>query len=118
MAKQVRKKTRPTHTGDIDATPFVSADGGPRLQRSVIDVRSCHGHAIHPTQKPVGILEPLITYSTAPGDVVLDPFMGSGSTLRAAVDAGRRAVGIEVDERYCELAAERMRQGSLFGAAS
>src|SRR3546814_5592817 len=56
VAKQVRRKTRPTHTGDIDLGAYRSEDGGPRLQRSVIDVRSCHGHAEHPTQKPLGII--------------------------------------------------------------
>lgn len=112
-ARVVRSKARPTHMGDIDRTPYISEDGGPRLQRSVLQVRSMHGRAEHPTQKPEGILEPLIAYSTNPGDVVLDPFAGSGSSLVAARNLGRKAIGIEIDERYCEIAARRLAQGVL-----
>lgn len=68
---------------------------------------------VHPTQKP----EPVMVWALqhAPDDVrtVLDPFMGSGTTLVAAKRLGKLAVGIELDERYCEMAAERLGQGAL-----
>lgn len=108
-----RKKGRPVHMGNIEAAPFASVDGGPRLERSVIYVRSCHGHAIHPTEKPIGIIEPLVRYSTNRGDLVLDPFMGSGAVLDAARQNGRTSIGIEADELYCEIAAKRLAQGVL-----
>lgn len=67
----------------------------------------------HPTVKPVPLLGRLIEMSTIVGDSVLDPFMGSGTTLRAAKDLGRRAIGIEIEERYCEIAAKRLAQEIL-----
>ena len=113
IARTVRTKSRPTHTGHIDATPYESKDDGPRMMTSVIEARSCHGYAVHPTQKPVAILGPLIEYSCPIGGIVLDPFMGSGSTLVAARDCGRRSIGVEADEKYCEAAAKRLQQGVL-----
>jgi site-specific DNA-methyltransferase (adenine-specific) len=67
----------------------------------------------HPTQKPVELLRYLILTYTNPGDTVLDFTMGSGTTLRAAKDLGRRAIGIEINERYCDLAARRLSQEVL-----
>ena len=67
-----------------------------------------HFRAAHPTQKPIAIVSPLIEYSTLRSGAILDPFLGSGTTLVAAKELGRRAVGIEAEEKYCEVAAERL----------
>ena len=65
---------------------------------------------IHPNEKPLDLPLHFIRLTTEPGGVVLDPFMGSGTTLRAAKDLGRKAIGIEIEERYCEIAARRCQQ--------
>lgn len=104
VARQVRRKSRPPHMGNVGASEFTSIDGGPRLARSVLQVRNAHGSAIHPTEKPLGILEPLIRYSTNEGDLVIDPTAGSCSTARACRATGRRAVCIEANEEYLERA--------------
>lgn len=76
----------------------------------------------HPTQKPVMLFRSILSDFTKAGDVVLDPYMGSGTTLRAAKDLGLRSIGIEIEPKYCEMAARRLRAGnSLFteiGAAA
>ena len=62
----------------------------------------------HPSPKPYQAMRWLV--SRLPGETILDPFMGSGTTLRAAKDLGRKAIGIEIEERYCEIAAKRLAQ--------
>jgi DNA modification methylase len=64
----------------------------------------------HPTEKPVALLRQLIESSSVLGEIVLDPFAGSGSTLVAATIEGRRSIGIELEQRYCEVAAERLQR--------
>jgi len=70
------------------------------------------GHRHHKNEKPIALMKRLISWLSESGRVV-DPFMGSGTTLRAAKDLGRPAVGIEISERYCEIAADRLCQGVL-----
>lgn len=74
---------------------------------------------LHPTQKPVVLMRWVLLATTTAADLICDPYAGSGSTLRAAKDLCRKAVGVEIEERYCEIAARRLSQDVLdFGEAS
>lgn len=70
----------------------------------------------HPTEKPVELMEKMIANSTAAGDVVLDPFMGSGTTGVACVNTGRKFVGIEIDEGFYKIAQERIAKAQALKA--
>lgn len=72
----------------------------------------------HAAEKPVGLMEHLVTTLVAEGQIVCDPFMGSGTTLVACKNKGVKAVGIEIEERYAEIAAKRLAQGVLFGPSN
>ena len=98
-------------------TAFLLAKGRPpRPAKGIADVIEWEREpdAFHPNQKPVHALRPLLAAFAPAGGLVLDPFMGSGSTLRAAKDMGLRAVGVEINEDYCRRAAARLAQGVLF----
>lgn len=73
---------------------------------------------VHQNQKPVALLSQIIEKSSNPNDIVLDPFMGSGSTLVAATSLGRKAIGIELEGRYCEIAKKRLQQTSFADIAT
>lgn len=99
----------------------MKANGGGRLaarlrQGSVIrcpKINNGRGATNHPTEKPTALLRQLIESSSCFGETVLDPFMGSGSTLIAAQMEGRGAIGIELSEAHCETAVKRLQQTIL-----
>jgi site-specific DNA-methyltransferase (adenine-specific) len=88
----------------------------PRPKHSISDVIEWTREAdlFHPNQKPVHVIRPLVTSYAREGGVILDPFMGSGTTLVAAMELGNPAIGIEIEERYCRFAASRLSQKLLF----
>lgn len=67
----------------------------------------------HPCPKPLPIMQWLVGRVSRPGETVFDPFAGSGTTLLAAKNLGRKAIGVEIEERYCEIAVRRLAQGVL-----
>ena len=91
---------------------YVIGDGftGVRMG-TVIRANRITSNAMHPTEKPLAALRPLIT--RCPNGVIVDPFCGSGSTLEAAKQQGRAAIGIEIEPKYCEIAVKRLRQEVL-----
>lgn len=71
------------------------------------------GSQLHPTQKPVALMRWILERQTKHKAIVIDPYMGSGPVARACADMGRRYIGIEIEERYCEIAAKRLSQEVL-----
>lgn len=118
----VRRKQRAKHWGEIDQGHYVSEDGGPRMLRSVFQVNNEHGQAVHPTQKPVELLRPLVRYSCPPGGIVLDPFAGSAAIGLACLAEKRSYIGFESDAEHYGNALARLReavdpaQPDFFGA--
>lgn len=79
------------------------------LLRSVLEWEYT-GNELHPTQRPVMSVLPLIMAYSRKGDIVLDPFVGSGTTAVASAQAGRRYIGIEIDSKYCQVAQQRLQK--------
>jgi DNA modification methylase len=107
-------KTYPSFTGYTRAhheVAYVLAKGSQsKPSEPISDVLSWQytGNKIHPTQKPLSALTPLVLSFSLPGDVVLDPFCGSGSSLIAARNVGRQFIGIEIEPAYAEAARRRV----------
>lgn len=105
-----RAQFAPTHENIIFAVKGKFCFPGHRPKDVVSFKKLSSSQMIHPTEKPVGLLASLITSVTKPGDLILDPFAGSGSTLVAAKKTGRRFVGIELDDEYFEKAQRRIKE--------
>lgn len=74
-----------------------------------IQIPNIKGNKLHPTQKPVDLMKVLVENSSNEGDVVMDCFMGSGSTGVACLESGRKFIGCEIDEKYFDVAVDRIR---------
>jgi len=72
-----------------------------------------HDKRLHPTQKPHGIISSILRDFSKEGDLILDPFLGSGTTAYSAKKLGRKCIGIEISEKYCEIARNRLRQSVM-----
>jgi DNA modification methylase len=95
-----------------ESVAVLMVGNAPRPTSPIISIIREYGEGVdaHPHQKPIALMKKLAAFIDG---TILDPFMGSGTTLRAAKDLGRRAIGIEIEERYCEIAARRLSQGVL-----
>jgi len=83
------------------------------MHGGVVNADGHNQRRVHPTQKPVTLMKRILLDYTHEGDTILDPFMGSGTTLVAAKQLGRKAIGIEIEEKYVEIAIKRLSQGVL-----
>ena len=92
----------------ISNKEIITENNGERYPLSVLQFNSTNGKNVHPTQKPVDLLEYLIKTYTNKGETVLDNCMGSGSTGVACINTGRKFIGIEKDENYYEIAKKRI----------
>ncbi len=118
VAKKVKRSNKPRHFGKVGSVAYESVDGGPRLMRSVVQMRSEHGRAIHETQKPSSLLEILIRTSCPPGGLVGDFFAGSGSAGEACIYADRHYVGAEYRKDCAAQASARLAGILPFGLAA
>jgi site-specific DNA-methyltransferase (adenine-specific) len=108
IARSVNRNQSTPHMSPIENSHYETTADGPRLMRSVFHVRSCHRRGIHPTQKPVDVITPLIQYSCPSNGIVLDHVLGSGSTAIAALKCGCRCIGIEQENKYALSAYHRI----------
>lgn len=90
-----------------------SWNGGGRRNLFRHSVNGTQGPKPHPSTKPLPLMTELVFLFSNPDDLIFDPFMGSGTTLVAAKTLGREAIGVEIEEKYCAIAVERLRQDVL-----
>ena len=86
---------------------------GGTTERDLWDITKYEGNEFHPTQKPTNLIARMIKNSSNEGDIVLDPFLGSGTTAVACKQLKRNFIGIELSQKYCDIANQRLRQDTL-----
>ena len=106
-------KNRDTENyGKFDSGNYRTIPLNKQYPKSVIEISNANKTQIyHPTQKPIKLMKYLLQTYSKIGDLIIDNAMGSGTTLVAAKELGRKAIGIEIEEKYCEIAVDRLRQG-------
>lgn len=118
------RRIPPTYKGNIlYGADIAYVFGTPRAHEHTENILTCETYSIskgkrasgqtHPCFRPLKTMEWLVSNFTEEGDTILDPFAGSGTTLLAALRTGRKAIGVEIEEKYCKIAAERCRQLTL-----
>lgn len=115
--KKLNGRTRPSSGRYNENLKYDTSKGA--LPKDVLECPALLGHLAkkrygHRDQKPIELIERLVLASSALGGSILDPFMGTGTTLVAAKKQGRRATGIEINKHWCEVAAKRLNEFNLF----
>ncbi len=104
------------HLHDLEYIVMIREKGTSYFKSDIYDnnrkfyMTTCNGTGLHPAEKPLEFMKRMVTVSSKPGNIILDPFAGSGTTGRAAKDLGRKCILVEIEEKYCEIAAKRMSQ--------
>jgi site-specific DNA-methyltransferase (adenine-specific) len=96
--------------------PYLAAGRGARPNSTSHTWSNDANQVAHPCAKPLAFWRWLVARASLPGQMILDPFVGSGTTLEVAKLLGRHAIGIEIDPKYCEIAVKRLRQEVLFAS--
>ena len=101
--------SKPNSVSKTDVSGFVTVNDGYRYPTNILEFKR-DKTKMHPTQKPVALIEYLIRTYTLPGELVLDSCMGSGTTAVACINTNRNYVGFELDKRYYDMATDRIRR--------
>ena len=102
-----------------DKCPFTFNFKKQKEMHNLITMQTCCGkeRTKHPTQKPVKLIKHLLEIHSNPNDIILDPFLGSGTTAVACKELNRRYIGIEQSKEYCKIAEERIKRTNIIEGA-
>lgn len=109
IANKASTKEKNTGLESFEEQIILGRDFGQDQRNNPYKIRPVKRHNLHPTVKPIALMAYLVTLGSREGDLVLDPFCGTGTTGLASVILNRRSVGIEVDDHFCKIAEQRLR---------